>query len=51
MNGPIVFSILTIIVLFVILMIVLTSIAIARGNLDFVAEDAQNIDSAEEVFE
>ena len=50
-DGPIVFSILTIIALFVILMIVLTSIAIARGNLDFVAEDAKNVDSAEEFFE
>lgn len=48
----ILFSLLpAIIVIFVILMIVLIPVAIVRGNLDFVAEDAQNIDSAEEVFE
>ena len=48
----ILFSLLpAIIVIFVILMIVLIPVAITRGNLDFVAEDAQNIDSAEDFFE
>lgn len=49
-DGPIVFSILTIIALFVILIIVLTSIAIARGNLDFVPEDAKNSASKNSEF-
>ena len=50
MNGPIVISVLTIIVLFVILMVVLTSIAIARGNFDFVAEDAEKSASKNSEF-